>query len=88
MIILLIAIVGQIADVITTWLAIKSGGIEANPLFGTNPNLWLILLIKLIVIAFAFFLLKGMARTRVLTFGAIIGFGAAGWNLYVFQTGI
>lgn len=85
MLILLFAIVGQMADVITTLLVIESGGIEANPLLGANPNLLLVLLLKMTVIAFICILLRDVSRTRVLTFGAAIGFSAAGWNLYVMR---
>lgn len=85
MIALLLAIIGQVSDVATTRLVINAGGIEMNPLLGTDPNLYMVLIVKLIILILIYTLLKGAARTRVLTFGAIIGFGAAGWNLYILQ---
>ena len=84
MIILLLSILGQSADVATTWIILEAGGIETNPMLGPDPNLFFVLMVKLAVIALAFYLLKGVARVRVLAFGSLIGFGAAGWNLSIF----
>ena len=82
---LLLATTGQIADIVTTWIILGMGGIEKNPLLGPDPNLFFVLMVKLAVIALAFYLLKGVARIRVLAFAAIIGFASAGWNLYALQ---
>ncbi len=85
---LLLAITGQAADVLTTWIVLDMGGFEKNPLLGSDPNLILVFVVKLTLLAFAFCLLKGMARIRILTIGALVGFGAAGWNLYVLHAAI
>ena len=82
---LLLSIAGQVTDVVTTWIVLGMGGIETNPVLGPDPNLILVFIVKMTFLAFAFYLLKGMARMRVLAFGGLVGFGAAGWNFYVFQ---
>lgn len=82
---LLLAITGQVVDVVTTWIVLGMGGIETNPLLGADPNLILVFIVKMTFLAFAFYLLKGMARIRILAVGAFVGFGAAGWNFYVIQ---
>ena len=35
---LLLAATGQVADVVTTWLILMVGGVETNPLLGSNLN--------------------------------------------------
>ena len=85
---LTLAIIGQASDVGTTWAILGMGGIETNPLLGPDPNLGLVFIVKMTFLALASYLLKGAARIRVLAFGASIGFGAAGWNLYVLQLAI
>lgn len=85
-IVLLLAVIGQLSDVITTCIALGMGGIEKNLLLGPDPNLSLVLIVKLILVAAVFCLLNGAARIRVLMLGALIGFGAAGWNLYALHT--
>ena len=85
---LLLAICGQLLDVTTTWAVISIGGIEKNPIYGPDPNLFLVLLVKFTVISFVYLLLRGKAKLRVLGFGALIGICAAGWNLHVFQSAI
>lgn len=82
---LLLATTGQVADIVTTWIILGMGGIEKNPLLGPDPNLFFVLMVKLAILALAFYLLKGVVRTRVLALAATIGFAAAGWNLYVLQ---
>lgn len=86
MLILLLAITGQLADVATTALFLRMGFVELNPLVGPNPDIWLLVFIKLAVVAAIVRLCHGRSRQWLLLQASVLGFGAAGWNLYVLQS--
>ena len=84
----LLAIIGQSLDIITTAMGFNAGFVEANPLLGPGPNLWLGLLLKLALVTGIFLLVRGWGRPFLLGFAAVVGIGAAGWNLYVLHPAI
>ena len=87
----LLPITGQVADLFTTIWALESGFEEGNPLFGPTPDVWVLVLAKILLLCvIAFFcyrtnLLRQVNKTLLLASVSLIGFGAAGWNSWVIQ---
>lgn len=77
---LALAITGQLADVVSTKIALNLGFHELNPLIGSEPSLSKMLLIKSIVLCLILLLTRESARTYLLIFASVIGFLAAAWN--------
>ena len=80
---LIVAILGQGADTMTTYLAIKNGLIEANPIFGIKPNIAVMSLTKSIFIGVTWWASRGDVGVCRLLMGIIGGVGLlmAGWNV-------
>jgi len=77
----LLAILAQFADVATTKMALSCGHIESNPLYGSDPDLLVVLAIKLIVLNLLLTNIPGKDRSTVLVIFILMGTGAAVWNL-------
>lgn len=88
MIMLILAIVGQGCDVATTAWFLSLGYTELNPLVGPSPSVWFLVLLKTLVICAIIFLCRGRSRDGLLCWASLLGFGVAGWKLYVIQAGV
>ena len=82
---------GQIADVVSTNNAVNRGCSEANPIYGSDPNIATMVIIKTVVIGGFYYLTEhywvfeseeDQQNTRNWLYGlfAISGSGAALWN--------
>lgn len=79
-IILIISVLGQISDVATTWCFLQIGLVEGNPVWGTDPDLFLVSVFKVLIIIGVMCGLKKGMRIGALSFSAFAGWGAGIWN--------
>lgn len=85
---LLAAILGQAGDIISTDYALSHGAEEANPLFGKNPGLPLLIGVKAGLVGVAWLLSEYVvpekdrqnARNYIFAPLAVFGIGATVWN--------
>lgn len=83
------AIVGQTTDVVSTQQALNRGCVEANPIFGEDPNMGLVILAKAAILGGIYYVTEYMivgeedqqdARNWGYGTAALVGFAAGGWN--------
>ena len=77
-------IAGQVADAATTQYGLHQGLKEANPLYGKDPNMGVVIGVKIAYVGLAYGLgqLIPEGRKTFYIIGCIPGWGAAGWNFY------
>jgi len=82
-------IAGQVADAATTQYGLHRGLKEANPLYGKDPNMGVVIGVKVVYVGLAYGLgqLIPDGRKAFYIIGCIPGWGAAGWNLYQIEKG-